>query len=327
MNRRQLATGSGLPDLKALISAVTTPFAGSQPDVDRNIDEVARRLSATHHDYQHGRYTTATAQLPALLNALFAAADADPDRLARLTAEAYQIASSLLLKRDEPVLAAIAAERSLATATAIGDNVALACSSRALVHCLTAGGHTEQGSAFAIHAADRLANGADMGSPSVLSVYGALVLRGAIAAARREDRDQALLLLDDAQRAAVTVGTDRNLEWTAFGPMNVAAHRVSIAVELGDAGTAVALAQKVDLGALEVPERRAMVLLDTARAYTQWAKWDRAFDAVQQAEQHAAEEVRARPATHRLINEIAAGSPSHMQRQVREYAVQVGAAA
>jgi hypothetical protein len=39
------------------------------------------------------------------------------------------------------------------------------------------------------------------------------------------------------------LGTDANICWTAFGPVNARLHHVSIAVILGDAGTAVDIAR------------------------------------------------------------------------------------
>jgi hypothetical protein len=82
---------------------------------------------------------------------------------------------------------------------------------------------------------------------SAVSVYGALLLRGAIAAARLEDYDQTQALLGDASRAAHRLGRDGNLHWTAFGPTNVAVHRIAVAVEVGDAGTAVRMAEALDM--------------------------------------------------------------------------------
>jgi hypothetical protein len=158
-----------------------------------------------------------------------------------------------------------------------------------------------------------------------LSVYGALLLRGAIAAARYEDRDHAYALLNEAARAAAHLGADRNLRWTAFGPANVAAHRVAVAVDLGDAGSAVAQAEKIEMRRLRLPERKAMVLLDTARALTQWGKWERAFEAIRAAEQQAPEEVRTRPVVHHMISELAQRSPAPLRRRVSEYATHVGA--
>jgi hypothetical protein len=62
---------------------------------------------------------------------------------------------------------------------------------------------------------------------------------------------------------------DGNLRWTAFGPVNARQHRVNIAVTLGDAGTAVDVARGIDLRAITVTERKASLLIDTARAFLQ----------------------------------------------------------
>jgi hypothetical protein len=332
VDRRQLLAGLTVPGVTALITAVTTPFTTlEQPQTKpaaTGLDAIARQLSRVRSAYQHSRYAAAMWALPGLLSALRNERKAvvDQRRAAVLDAEAYQVASALLLKAEEPVLAAIAADRSVAAAQAAGDDLAVASSARAVVHCLMSSGHPEQGTALATQAADHLASGARMGRPA-LSLYGALLLRGAIAAARREDRDRAHMLLNEAARAADHLGSDGNLHWTAFGPTNVAAHRVAIAVELGDAGTAVASAKAVDLARLQLPERKAMLMLDTARALMQWGKWERAFDAIRSAERHAPEEVRARPAVHMMINQLAERSPSPLQRRVRAYARLIGVAA
>lgn len=64
-------------------------------------------------------------------------------------------------------------------------------------------------------------------------------------------------------------GRDANLRWTAFGPTNVALHRVSVSAELGDATAALAAASGLD--ARRFPPalhgRRVQVGLDLAWAY------------------------------------------------------------
>jgi transcriptional regulator with XRE-family HTH domain len=333
VDRRQLLAGIARPSLAALIAAVTIPFTDLHWSTARAAgssqgrEDLEARLARVRRAYQHSRYTSAAKDLPALLSALRRQRDQGDDRswATVVDAEAYQVASALLLKSEEPVLAAIAAERSAAAAEASGDDLTLASTTRAVVHCLMSAGHPDRAAALTAHAADRLATDANMNTPTALSVYGALVLRGAIAAARSEDQDGANALLTDADRAARHLGTDRNLYWTAFGPTNVTAHRVAVAVELGDAGTAVRLAATVDLQKLELPERKAALLLDTARAFSQWGKWERAFDAIRHAERYAPEEIRTRPAIHTMINELAQRSPVPLQRRVREYARQVGA--
>ena len=103
------------------------------------------------------------------------------------------------------------------------------------------------------------------------SVAGALWLIAAVAAARRIDAAAAKERLDRAQRLADCLGEDGNHRWTAFGPTNVAIHRVSVAVELGDAPAALAVAQAVDFD--RPPEglrsRRVQVQVDIAWAQAQ----------------------------------------------------------
>jgi hypothetical protein len=327
MNRRQVMAGLVSPVVTALLTSVPGMSVRAQQrrrEDDPDTDALAAELSKVRKAYQHSRYAAAMAALPELLADIHHEPKRhDARRLAALEAEAYQVASGLLLKNGEPILATIAAERCAAAAERSGDQLAIGCGARAYAHCLMAVGHPREAVRLVVASADGLSGQVDSRRPAALSVHGALLLRGAIAAARAEDRDQAHALLDEADRAARHLGADRNLLWTAFGPTNVTAHRVGVAVELGDAGTAVAYANKIDLAALDLPERKAMVLLDTARALSQWGKWDRAFDAIRRAERHAPEEIRQRAAVHHLIDELAQRSPATLRRHVQNYADQI----
>ena len=135
-------------------------------------------------------------------------------------------------------------------------------------------------------------------------MYGALVLRGAVAAARRDDRDTAHTMLDEATRAATRLGYDGNDRWTGFGATNVLLHRVNIALTLGDAGTAITIARTVPLGKVTLAERKATLHVDVARAYTQWGRHEQGLNALRTAYEVAPEEIRCRPAVHRLTNDL-----------------------
>jgi hypothetical protein len=128
-----------------------------------------------------------------------------------------------------------------------------------------------------------------------LSVYGSLLLRGATAAAQRNDRATAHELLTDARDAGHRLGADANLRWTAFGPTNVTLHRVHIAVTLGDAGTAIDTARSINLDQVPVTERKASLLIDTARAFLQYGKHENAYLALRAARDIAPEEIAGRP--------------------------------
>jgi hypothetical protein len=102
---------------------------------------------------------------------------------------------------------------------------------------------------------------------TTLSVYGTLFLAGSMAAARFGDSSKTAEYLREASDAAQRLGQDANHLWTAFGPTNVAIHRVNTAAELGDFQTV--LNSSVSLSTSAVPmERRTRYLLDVARVYS-----------------------------------------------------------
>jgi hypothetical protein len=117
-------------------------------------------------------------------------------------------------------------------------------------------------------------------TPDSWSVCGSLLLRGAITAAQRSNPATAHELLNEADDAARRLGVDGNLRWTAFDPINTRQHRVNIAVVFGDAGTAIDVARGINLDKINVTERKASLLIDTARAFLQWGKHEKAYIAL-----------------------------------------------
>jgi hypothetical protein len=101
---------------------------------------------------------------------------------------------------------------------------------------------------------------------------------------------------------------------------------VNIAVTLGDAGTAVDVARGIDLSTVVVTERKASLLVDTARAFLQWGKHEKAYIAIRAAEEAAHEEVAGRPSVHRLIRELITSAPPSVRREAEEFATQIGVA-
>ena len=162
-------------------------------------------------------------------------------------------------------------------ARASEDPVTIASSARIVTHAMMNSRHYKAAASTASTLAARFDHDLSAHDPESLSVYGSLLLRGAIAAAQDHNRPGAYELLTEADEAASRLGEDRNLRWTAFGPVNASLHRVNIAVTLGDAGTAIDVARTVDLAAIDVTERKASFLMDTARAFLQYGRHDRAY--------------------------------------------------
>jgi hypothetical protein len=137
-------------------------------------------------------------------------------------------------------------------------------------------------------------------TPEMLSVYGTLFLAGSIAAARANDAVTTRAFLAIADDAAGRLGRDANYLWTAFGPTNVAIHRVATATELGDIQVAVDLGRRVDTSRMPL-ERRVRHSLEVARALSAWDRTDEALETVLKAERAAPEQVRYHVLSRQLV--------------------------
>ncbi|MGN9912255.1 hypothetical protein ACTMTJ_32425 [Phytohabitans sp. LJ34] len=290
--------------------------------------ELSMAAANAKRDYQACRYAAVLDVLPRLLKSVqltcsTASGDASTKAWA-LAAFAYQVTAGVMLKVGDLGLAALAADRGMEAAIRSQEPIVLAASTRAVTHWLMSGGHAAHAKELAAQGAARLDADVPKPGPNALSVYGALLLRGAVAAAIAEDRSGAWQLLDEAEQASRRLGHDDNAQWTAFGPTNVVQHRVHIAMTLGDAGTAIDLARRVDLSRIPLAERKAGLLIDTARAFAQWGKHEHAHQALRTAEQIAPEEIRTSETVRRLVRDLALTAPHTVQRAVGEFAERTG---
>lgn len=286
------ALRAALMDYRQLTPLLNAPAPDAEPPA---LAELDRELRSVFDAYQASRFGYAAGRSPLLLaDALLAARQYEGDERVRaheLLAMSYQAAASVLTKLGESDLAWIAAERGLAAAQET-DNVAVTASLfRSVAFALLSTGRlepalqlTEAGAAYVQpHLTDD--NGA------LQSTYGMLFLAGSMAASRSDDRDRTRSYLNEAEDAANRMGADKNHLWTAFGPTNVAIHRVNTAMELGDVQIALDLGPNLDTSALPT-ERRVRHLLDVARAYNLTGRRDAAVSAILDAEQLAPEQVR-----------------------------------
>ncbi len=279
--------------------------------------------------YQSCRHADLAASLPQLLANLNAAAEAwsGEDRLAAyaLSAEAHHVAASLLLKHEDHGPAWVVADRSMHAAVRSGEPLIVASSARILTHVFMSTGHLAAAATTATKESQEFSSTWNDPTADDLSIYGSLLLRGAIAAAREGNRGSAYELLDEADEAARRLGKDDNRRWTAFGPTNVRLHQVHVAVRLGDAGTAIELARKIDLDSLAVIERKASLLVDAATALTQSGRVEQSYRTIRAAEALAPEEMAARPAVRQLVVDLLVRAPRHLVPELRQLAARVGA--
>lgn len=224
----------------------------------------------------------------------------------RLLSMSLQLVEAVAIKFGDTGLAFTAADRSVAAAERSQDPVTMAAAARHLADAMTHHGQPRAAMEFAVAAAGRLEEDLSGRGPDGLSVLGMLYLKAAMASATLDDHDSVPRLLDQSDHHARQLGEDGNAMWTAYGPTNVAVHRVAAHVRLCEGVEAIAAAEGIPAGRRDAlpRERRAHHLVDLARGYTQAGHRERAVDTLLEAEATSAEEVRCRPGSHQLVEDL-----------------------
>jgi tetratricopeptide (TPR) repeat protein len=295
-----------------------TPLLGSAPTAPPpDLDLLARDMGHVWDAYQDSRYGYVTSRLPTLLAHAQSAGRAytgeGRERAKSLLALTHQAAAMILTKLGETDLAWIAADRGLVAAQDSGNPVVIGSLFRSVIHSLLSNGRYAEAVQLTQDAASYLQPGLANATPEYLSIYGTLFLAGSMAAARNEDRATTRTFLAEADDSARRLGADANHLWTAFGPTNVAIHRVSTAVELGDLQVAVDLGPRVDVSPLPV-ERRIRHRIEVARAYSAWNRREEALTILLDAERDAPEQIRHHFISRQLVLSWVRqqrGKPSH----------------
>ena len=295
------------------------------------LPELQKAVDHAWITYQHSKYGVLARMLPKLLRdaqAANAAYSNDEGRQAAgLLAQAYQIASSTLRKLGEHDLAWLAADRSIMACHRAEDDLLSCMATTRVANALAALGRFRPALEINVNIANQIAPSDNReATPQRLSVYGIVLLQGAMAAARLGDSATVRELVSGAEDAAKQIGGDENYFWTNFGPTNVAFHRVAADVEMGEGGRAVETSESItadDFGAM-MPERRAHHLLDLSRGLAQTGDIARASETLLEADRLAPSEVRCRPIAHELLANIIRRTPGSPTPHVAELADQMG---
>jgi hypothetical protein len=295
-------TSVGAIERALLVGATTEPIA-----------DIMSAVPELHAAYQAARYEEVLAALPSLIAAL---KEQDP----ALVAAGYTVVAKI----GSHDLALIAADRGWDAARRSGHPADVGMTAYQVACALLPTARAALVEELAVTTAADL----DGDDPAVCSVAGALWLIAAVAAARRVDSEAAEERLDRAQRLADHLGEDANHRWTAFGPTNVAIHRVSVAVELGDAPAALAAAEAVDLDRLPegLRSRRVQVQLDIAWAQAQRRRDAEALVALLEVERAAPQVTRRNAIARDTIRQLLARSRGTSGAAVRGLADRAGVA-
>jgi transcriptional regulator with XRE-family HTH domain len=285
---------------------LTGAFAECEP-VD--IDALRRNVAYGWVAFQASDYSPLGRVLPPLLvdaNRAAVQASGDAQRSAyALLALAYQLTVAVATKFGDDASAWHAADRAVMAAERSEDAVAIAGAARHLCDAMFHRGNSREAVDFAAATAAR--HECDLvRSSQGLSVLGMLYLKASMAAAHAEYRSDVAGLLGEAGTTADRLGVDGNALWTAFGPTNVRIHRVSALVRMNDGADAVTAAAQIEQAGLDAlpRERRALHLVDVARGLAQAGQREKAVAKLLEAEREAPEEVRCRPRTRRLVEDL-----------------------
>jgi transcriptional regulator with XRE-family HTH domain len=275
------------------------------------LPELKKAVGHAWLTFQHSKYGVLARMLPRLLRdaqAGTAAYQGEQGRsAAHLLGQVYQIASSTLRKLGEHDLAWLAADRSIMVCHRAEDDLLTGLATTRVANALCALGRFRTALEINVNIAGQIAPGDGRdATPARLSVYGLLLLQGAMAASRIGDSATVRDLFGGAAEAAKQLDGDDNHYWTNFGPTNVAFHRVAADVEMGEGGRAVETHQAIDptCFAAMMPERRAHHLLDLARGLAQIGDVARASEALIDADRLAPSEVRCRPIAQELVADV-----------------------
>jgi len=299
----------------SLIEQAMMAYGAPGPSAERDesdrevgLDHLRAKARSAYQSYQATRYDTTGRILPGLIRDVETAArsigTASPDAY-QVRVLVYDTAAALLSRVGEPFLAWAAADRARSAAEYVGDPLLAAVSAWRLSYMITGRKHPQEALGLAMTAAAALERAMRAPSPEQLSVYGALHLAAATAAAACYDRATTETVLAKARSIADRTG-EANHMGTAFGPVNVTIHAISASLRLGDPRTAADTGEALDIAAMPVGliGRRTQVNLDLARAYAMCRKDAAAVNLLLAAERLSPQLVRYDQATRDVLIEL-----------------------
>jgi hypothetical protein len=222
-----------------------------------------------------------------------------------LLAASYALATDTLNKVGRKSSARVTADRGMLYAKRCGDPVAVGVAARPQGMMLRKDGRHGVASKVVLRAADQLEK-AGLRTPAQASTYIRLLCASAYTASWADDRERALELIGEAERAAARLGA-------LTGPMTampfVTLYRSNIFYALGDAGTALYVARSLKPEMYPTPERRGRLYTDLARWWWRLGEPEQTAHALLAAAKEVLGEVRDRPGSRKIADDLAVRYP------------------
>lgn len=330
-----LFAGPGHPRLPAVAAAVNSfPFIGEReaPSAEHLTARLSRAWVARHSAPNHREVVGAL--LPDLIRDAQLAAGQAASAVRRRQAQAvlsdvYSLAQFFLAYQPDAALLWRVAERGMVAAEESREPHAIGVAA-----WLTAQAHRDSGPAH-FEAADNvtrrtleyLAPLLPDASDDVLAIAGALEFEAGYTAARRGDTGIAWGWWDRARVKSERLSSDYYHPVTSFSRPVMAAHALTVAVELRSGSESVRQAAAAEAMTIPSRPRRARHRIEEARGYQLDGQPESALATLNKAFEAAPETIRYKGYARRIvIEEAETGSPQQRHR-ASQLAVKIGALA
>ncbi|WP_084505234.1 helix-turn-helix domain-containing protein [Nocardia harenae] len=302
---------------------LATPTTG----VPVHLRQLDQQVTAARSMFDHGHYAALANGLPRLLSTATATHSSgttnDIAATSALLARAYVVAAQLSVKFSHDQLAWTTADRAMQAAQVSNDPLIRAQARRSWAIVLRRTGHTDTAAQLILDTAASL-QAQPHRDVNNLATFAALLSTAAYTAATSGDRDGARTLIDEAAHAAAQVEHNHPGAVAGFGTGSVVLYQVSIARVLGDAGTAIDTARRIDPASIRSAETRARYWSDVARAFHQWGKFEQCYGALRAAEHAAPDEVRYRKPIQQITFDLLQDPHSAALPGLRSFADRTG---
>lgn len=296
--------------------------------------ELRDRVEAAWRCWQTAgdRFTKAAETLPGLVSdvehavrtARAGTEQAERRAVLRAAADLYCLLRSYLRRTGRVDLATLAADRAMRAAEDADDPLRIAAAQWNLGHVLLAAGQPAEAEELALRAAEQV-GATQIPEVERSAMGGALQLVAVVGAVRRrrwwEARER---LTRHAAPAARAVSDGSNINWTVFGPTNVALHALSIEMEAGEAGEALRNADAIDTSGLPSLEREFTFGLEVAACHSQRRDDAAALLTLLGLEALAPEDLARTPLARQLVLTVIRRARAMHARQGEQLAVRIG---
>ncbi|MER8067128.1 helix-turn-helix transcriptional regulator [Streptomyces sp. NPDC094034] len=298
-----IALRDAIQDIAALPGVLSDGNLEEPPDADTWTASV----KAATNLYWAGDYSELSSMLPLLLrDGRAVAREADTERVWQQLALSYQLAASLAAQAGHPDWAFAAVEKQLAAAQRASDALMEGMGISTLSWILLRQGRWEEAQDVAERKADALEPPSfRRATPAHLAVYGNLLVAAATPAARRDNRDAAVELLNAAETAATRSGPVRAYG-SAFSVVDVRTQQVNIALagQEPEPADALRLSRGVDVDEIARPVHSAAHRVDVAQARYQTGDHDGALEKLLEVESDQPEWIRFQTLAATTVREM-----------------------